>query len=99
MRGPSFGIKIAMASLVGHYQQFAAKAYCTNRHSRAMSHSLVCSQFRPNFWRPTICAYCYRPNDKHLATDNPHRKGGSLYKRMQDDWEFDRIQRSATVSE
>ena len=67
-----------------------------------MSH-LACSQFRPNFWRPTICAYCYRPNTKHRRTEgSSHNRGtirGSSDNMSHDDWEFESIQRSATISE
>lgn len=28
----------------------------------------ACSNFRPNFWRPSTCANCYRPKSKHVTT-------------------------------
>lgn len=67
-----------------------------------MSH-LACSQFRPNFWRPTICAYCYRPKTKHKRTEGISQNRGTIMRGSSDninddDWEIQDRQRSATIS-
>lgn len=34
---------------------------------------VACTQFRANFWRPTICAYCYCPKAVHSARKTADR--------------------------
>ena len=41
-------------------------------HGQAMS-AVVCSNFRPNLWRPTTCANCLRPKPKHAARPGERR--------------------------
>lgn len=44
-----------------------------------MSH-VACSHFRANFWRPTICAYCYCPKGRHSPrkTEGDSRRSSSF---------------------
>ena len=40
--------------------------------------SAVCSEFRPNFWRPTTCTNCLRPKSNHVRPGERRRAGKAL---------------------